>query len=280
VEFLARHQIHRRPRGVEILVNKRVAHEDFLATLERPFALWDGGGIAIDREGKNRLGHGPMRVGLATVEVFLKEFLPKSAFDSALSIFKPSRAAASFLAGLELRRRDLLTPEPLAAVTVRRAGSVRRSWLMTEWLGAVPSLREVMDRPERHGTLLGIWPWERLLEALGRLLRAMHDAHVVHRDLSLRNVLVEPPGESPPREPRLWLIDLNRALALDADHWSPRRSAVNFQRLRLSGEDFDRVLRAHFPDPPEYDANRELFERMRERHVAYKRLKKIPRRSL
>ena len=126
MEFLSRHQTLRRPGGVEIMISKTVAHDDLVNTLSQPQRLWDLEGVTIDREGKNRLGHGPLPVGLTTHQVFIKEFLPKSCLDTAISLGRPSRAAKAFVASLEMRHRDLPTPEPLAAVTIRRAGWVRR----------------------------------------------------------------------------------------------------------------------------------------------------------
>jgi hypothetical protein len=278
MEFLDREQMHRRPGGVEIRLNKKFNHEDMVRVLSQPWRFWDREEIVLDRESKNRVGHGRLKMGLSEASFFLKEFLPKSRVDTLVSLRRPSRAERSFHAGLEMRLRGLPTPEPFAALTVRRAGWVRGHWLLTELLPPMPSVRELGDHPDRHEDVLSIWPWESVLCALGRLLRRMSDAHVCHRDLSLRNILVEKPGENPPEEPRLWVIDLHRALTLDAARWRLSDGATNFKRLRLSPEDFQRVLRAHFPDEAEFEAHRASFERARERHRTYKRLKKLPRR--
>ncbi len=278
MEFLDRHRAIRRPGGIEILLNKRVAHDDLVALLAEPRRLWEREGITVDHDGKNRLGHGCLGLGFAETEVFLKEFGRKSSVDTLLSLGRPSRAAKSFHAGLEMRRRDLPTPEPLAAITARRAGWVRGDWLITDWLPGTTTLREVLDHPDRHRAVLDIWPWELLLEDVGRLLRRMSDARVLHRDLSLRNILVETPGETPPERPRLWIIDLNRVLTLEARQWSIGLAARNAQRFRLSAEEFDHVLRGHFPDPAERESHRATFEAAWRCHRRYKDLKKLPRR--
>ncbi|MBN1475240.1 hypothetical protein JXA47_00655 [Candidatus Sumerlaeota bacterium] len=274
---MERHQRHRRPGGVEILIHKRIAHPELLDLLADPRRIWEREEVVTLHRGKNRFGHGPLRVGLDRVEMFIKEFCPKSPLDTALSLFRPSRATRSFVAGLEMIRRGLPTPEPLAAITRRRARWVRGCWLLTEWLPKTVSLRSLSDHPERHADVLQVWPWERILETLGGLLRAMDDARVCHRDLSLRNVLLDLSALSSARSPQLWIIDLNRVLTLERDQWSMAMASRNIERLRLIPEDLEHVLRAHFPDPREFEAHADRFRRARWRHRLYKRLKKLPR---
>jgi tRNA A-37 threonylcarbamoyl transferase component Bud32 len=48
----------------------------------------------------------------------------------------------------------------------------------------------------------------RLARAAGRLVRALHDAGCRHADLTTKNMLVE---RSLPREPKMWILDLDRA---------------------------------------------------------------------
>lgn len=277
MEFLDRTQCERRPGGLTLLVNKRVKHEDFLAQLARPEGLFALEEIALDHEGKNRWGHGRLRAGLVEIDVHLKEFLPKSALDTVLSAGRASRAEKAFRAGIEMLRRGLPTPEPLAAVTRRRLGWVRRAWLVTELRTGLVPVRDLSDHPGRHASVLAVWPWPAILDALGRLLRRLTDAAVIHRDLSLRNVLVESPGSQPPAEPPLWIIDLNRVLTLAPGAIPLARAAANFERLRLAPEDFERVLAAHFPDPGEFAAHAGAFRAARRRHRLYKRIKKLPR---
>jgi hypothetical protein len=279
MEFTERYQRHRRPGGVHLLVHKRIAHPEFLDLLAEPRRIWEQEQVVTLHRGKNRFGHGPLRVGLERSEMFIKEFYAKSALDAALSPLRPSRAERSFTAGLEMVRRDLPTPEPLAAVTLRRAGWVRGCWLLTEWLPQTVSLRSLSDHPDRHTEVLQVWPWERILEALGRLLRAMSDACVCHRDLSLRNILLDLSAPNPSQPPGLWIIDLNRALTLQRDQWSMATASRNIERLRLAPDDLECVLRAHFPDSREFEAHADLFRRARSRHRLYKRIKKLPRRG-
>lgn len=273
MEFTKRHRHIRRVSG-PILINKRVAHDDLIGLLTDPDRIWKHEGIITDHVGKNRIGHGTLPMGLARQEVFIKEFLPKSLLYSAVGIFRQSSATRSYLAGAEMKRRGLLTPEPLAAVTIRRMGVVRRDVIITDYLPEAVSIRALCDRPERHEEILSAWSRETILTALGRLMRQMAETRVCHRDLSLRNVMIQRPGESPPAMPSLWIIDLNRALTLTEAQWKPWHSCRNYQRFRLSPEDFDLVLRSHFPDEQAYQAEREGYVKVRQRHLMVKRAKK------
>jgi hypothetical protein len=277
MEFLKPHETLTPHPGVTVLVHKTFAHAEALAWLSRPERLWERPGLEITHDGKNRIGHGEIQIGFTRREVFVKEFLRKGAFDDFISVWRESRAAKAFLEGCEIEQRDIPTPTPLAAVTVRAGWGISRSWIITDWLGDLPTLRDVMDKPILHRDVLEFWPWETILKALGHLLRLMEEKRVSHRDLSLRNILIERPGATPPAEPHLWLIDLNRTLTLSAEQWDLADAAVNYKRLRLSDEDLDQVIAAHLAEDPDAERKAPAFRAARGRHVAYKRLKKVGR---
>ncbi len=65
MEFLDREKMHRRPGGVEIRLNKKFNHEDMVKALSQPWRLWDREEIVLDHEGKNRIGHGRLKMGLS-----------------------------------------------------------------------------------------------------------------------------------------------------------------------------------------------------------------------
>lgn len=93
-----------------------------------------------------------------------------------------SRILANLEAPAEARRRGVPTPEPLALFAVPGPPGLWRGWLATEEIdGAVPIA-------SRLGTPLEP---EVVREAM-RVVRAMHDAGVEHRDLNLGNLLLRP----------------------------------------------------------------------------------------
>jgi hypothetical protein len=102
-----------------------------------------------------------------------------------------------------LRKRLFRAPKPLAAGVLLRGGLVQYQFLA---LALLPPHRALDDELEQS-------PRERRAERLDELAREvarMHALHFVHRDLHLRNVLVEtgPPTSGDQR--RLILIDTAR----------------------------------------------------------------------
>lgn len=108
------------------------------------------------------------------------------------------------LANLEwLRTRLFRVPRPLAAGVLLRGGLVRYQFLALALLPPHRSLDDELEQTSRERRA------ERLDE-LAREVARMHALHFVHRDLHLRNVLVETghPGSGDRR--RLILIDTAR----------------------------------------------------------------------
>lgn len=84
------------------------------------------------------------------------------------------------------------------------------------------------------------------LQKLGAAARQLHDARILHHDLSVGNVLIEPREDD---DPRLWLVDLNRARR--------GRKPGRFARMRdlcrlalFRPEDRARLLHGYFGATP------------------------------
>ena len=101
------------------------------------------------------------------------------------------------------------TPEPLLLIESEKSDGP--AFYVCRHLDGVTEARYLL-RAAARGKAAEEFPRIDLaafLETLGATARRMHDAGILHRDLSVGNVLIEPhePGEPP----RLWLVDLNRA---------------------------------------------------------------------
>jgi 3-deoxy-D-manno-octulosonic acid kinase len=122
---------------------------------------------------------------------------------------------------LEVLRRGVPTPEPLALLALRGPGPLFRGWLAVEWLEGA------RDLASRYAA--GEPPTEEELALAMTLVRRMHDAGVEHRDLNLGNLMLR--GDAAER--RVWVIDLDRArLHPDALPFALRQQAL--RRLERS----------------------------------------------
>ncbi|CAN5636609.1 3-deoxy-D-manno-octulosonic acid kinase [soil metagenome] len=119
--------------------------------------------------------------------------------------------------------------QELRATARARAGGVRAPLVIAaverpERIGYTAALltRLVPDAQELDSWLRGAEPEDReaVLGAVGAQIAAMHEAGVAHLDLNLRNFLVSGSGGTT----EAWIIDFDRALALDASVPSWRRA--------------------------------------------------------
>jgi 3-deoxy-D-manno-octulosonic acid kinase len=185
------------------------------------------------------------------------------------------RPFREILLSARLREAGLLTPEVVAARARKLPGAGHGLEVITRRVeGAIDLGRALLGEaralpPRRVTALLG---------GAGRLVRAMHAAGFFHADLTPRNLLVERAmlaAERPPREPRYWILDLDRSefcapLAESARVKNLRRLYRHVARLTAEGHlglrrgDFMRFLRGYEPRRPE---RFELWRRVRRDHA-------------
>src|SRR5262249_29691299 len=148
------------------------------------------------------------------------------------NLFRRSQVLRSWVNGHALRDRWLPTPRPLAVFHRRRFGLPAEGYLLTEKVRGAVGLDEAVRRCPDRAT------FRELLRRVARMLRAMHDRGVSHRDLKAANILVT--GGTEPV-----LIDLvgvrTRARLTDG------RRARELARLNASFLSFPAVTRGHRP---------------------------------
>jgi Lipopolysaccharide kinase (Kdo/WaaP) family len=136
--------------------------------------------------------------------VVVKQFGWRSPLHRILRPLAGSKAIRAFRIAIRLREAGVSTPRPLIAWDRRDRGTRSASYCITEEIPDAATLRELRRSPSAFES-------ERvtLLPDLARLLREMHDAGILHRDLTIGNFLVSP---KPIEGHRLFLIDLSRAV--------------------------------------------------------------------
>ncbi len=145
---------------------------------------------AVIHRGRNTL-YRTIALGRAVV---IKRFgLPRSRLGRMGVRLRGSKAQRSMRAARALVERGFATPEPLAAVDVRRTVSVTDCYYCCADQPSRSSLREARDDVA-------------LARDFGGFVARLHARRVLHRDLNATNVLlVEASGDA-----RFCLIDLNR----------------------------------------------------------------------
>lgn len=163
---------------------------------------------------------GPRRVILKRVNV-------KSALDPLKNLFRSSAVRRSWLHGHGLCERQLPTPRPLAMFHRPRAGFLpAEGYLLTEKVPDAVGLPEAVAAC-RDPRVLRLWA-----ERLARVVRAMHDRGVSHRDLKAPNVMLQGAATDPAGATPV-LIDLVGVRA-SADAVPMKRCAKELARLNAS----------------------------------------------
>lgn len=143
----------------------------------------------------------PLNLPFSTVVI--KRFGSRSPFHRLLSPFAKSKAIRAFRVAVAVEEAGVNTPQPLLAMEVRRFGFISQCYSITAWLQEASTARELLrSHPPESFRVTA------LLASLAQATRRLHDAGILHRDLSLGNFLITrlSPGE-------VYLIDLSRAIA-------------------------------------------------------------------
>jgi tRNA A-37 threonylcarbamoyl transferase component Bud32 len=124
----------------------------------------------------------------------------------------------------ELRRRGLPTVEVLAAYVEKICGPFYRGWLVTKQLEPAKDLWNALQ--SGFGHRVGI---DAILQAVAVSIRRMHREGVYHRDLNLKNILVD----SSPAGAESYIIDFDNSILVLGQLPAP-----------LAKKNLDRLLRS------------------------------------
>jgi tRNA A-37 threonylcarbamoyl transferase component Bud32 len=142
----------------------------------------------------------------AGLPVVLKRFGWRSPLHRIARPLTGSKAIRSFRIAMTLRDAGVATPRPLIAWEGHGVDPANQGCYIADEIPEAVTLREWLKSPKDQDPEMTT-----LLTELARLVRGMHDAGVLHRDLTIGNFLVAP---KPFEGNRIFLIDLSRAIHL------------------------------------------------------------------
>ena len=164
---------------------------------------------------------------VVSIKAFRKPSFPNNFIYTNL---RASKARRSYLYAEELLARNLPTPAPLAWVEIKKGGRLHESYYVC--------------LQSSHENTLRYWEkWEpelrdEVLSAYSCLLKKIHDAGILHHDLSPGNVLWT--KDSQTGEIRFHLIDLNR-MTLFRRPLTLDEAFSNFRNINLVEEETVRL---------------------------------------
>ena len=134
------------------------------------------------------------RAGIVEVRGYGRVFIKRSASRSWISgfieRFKGSRASRAVKGSRMLEAGDILHPKILAAMEIRRYGSVHASFVISEALGNADTMSRFVLGP-KGGRRHEVHRRKNISKAIAQSIRAMHEAGIYTRDLQETNLMIE-----------------------------------------------------------------------------------------
>ena len=200
--------------------------------------------------------------------IAIKRFAPRSPFHRLAEPLTPSGASRAYRMGRFLIQASVSTPHPVLAIEKRQKGFIKQSILITEMIPDTVSGRQFL-RPGGHApNQIPLF-----LKTMAEIIRRLHDAGIMHRDLTLGNFLLRSGLPD-----QIYLIDLSRAI-----RWQPLPVVlrmIDLARLNLKShwDEFYRYYCAGHPRMPAYRPLLSGLIRLRRASVQIRKLKrkKIP----
>ena len=143
----------------------------------------------------------PVELDAGHVAGVMKRFNLKSWPRVAKNALRMSPARRAWMLGHNLRDRGLPTPRPLLYLARKRFGLPAVEYVLFERVPDCLELPAAITAVADERAILKIWA-----ERLGKLVAAMHDKEVMHRDLKAANILMR--GVTDPATATPVLVDL------------------------------------------------------------------------
>lgn len=159
----------------------------------------------------------------------------------AYTFFRRSKARRAYENALKVSAKGFDTPNPIAYLELKDGGLLSKSFFVSLQCPYTRMFREFADNSDISGR-------EDILQALGVYVAELHQAGILHLDLSVGNILFEKEETGI----HFCLVDINR---MKFQTIGQKAGCKNFERLR-GNTDFFRVLAYSYAKARGFDAER------------------------
>lgn len=121
-------------------------------------------------------------------DLFIKEYLYRSAWDFIKHLLRPSRAMRAFKASIMLTENALLSPEVVAVGQLKYGPICLKNFIVTRKIKAANSLYDCLDENGHLSSPQALSEKRRFVRQLGTVIGRMHAANIVHGDLRPGNI--------------------------------------------------------------------------------------------
>ena len=176
-------------------------------------------------------------------DIVIKNFKLERTYDQLRFRLLPSKAERSLKLARALKRCGLKTPAPLAVIEKRgKTNELIFSYYVTDYVDYDFNMLDIakdFEHPERDKI-------KELMPQLGKEVKRMHKANIVHNDLHAGNILVK----DFETKPKLYYIDLNRGRI--KDNLSEKDKINDLKRLKFTDQEKKIFFKNYAPDRWEY----------------------------
>lgn len=176
-------------------------------------------------------------------EIAVKEFHLTKTYDQLRFRMLPSKAERSLKIARALQKIGLKTPAPLAVIEKRgKTNELIFSYYVTDYVDYDFNLLDIaknFDHSERYKI-------KELMPQLGKEIKKMHQANIVHNDLHAGNILVK----DFKKESQLYYIDLNRGRI--KSQLSQKDKIDDLKRLKFTEQEKKILFKNYAPENWKY----------------------------
>lgn len=193
---------------------------------------FDNGGVLL-WNGRNKIKSFCLSTEGNSVEVVVKRFKHLSLIQKVVYAIRKHKARKAYYNALELVRRGVRTPAPVAFIEQRNGLWLTDAYYISE----ATSLRSIESEVDRDD-------WNRkLATAFGQFVATLHSNGVLHHDLNDTNVLYDTDSAG---NYRFEVIDINRMKFYDCGNDIPQKECIeNLTRFTGRIDLFEYVIRAY-----------------------------------
>jgi len=155
------------------------------------------------------------------------------------TFFRKSKANRAYEYAMFLKDKGIGTPEPIAYLELKSKGLLSDSYFVSRQITDFRMMREFADGSDITGR-------EDIIEALGIFVAHLHQAGILHLDLSVGNILFKKDEKGI----HFWLVDLNRMRFCPIGQ---EKGCKNFERLR-GCEAYFKVLATSYASERGFDS--------------------------
>ena len=177
--------------GWNIIIRRGFNPQDATAIIEGGICRDENRYIRHNSSKMARLWTTTARYRGSSIDIYIKQYLQRTAMDYLKHFFRDSRGRRAFKASLMLRLNGFDCPEPLVLLEKYTGPCCTKSILVTEGIPGSINLNRHISKLTAEGTYRAEAEKKAIIKKLGSYIGKMHKLGIFHGDLRAGNILLQ-----------------------------------------------------------------------------------------